>query len=125
MNMNFVFSKSMTLNFVFCKSMNLNFVFSTSMYLNILIKQLANFEFFDSNLTKQMLQFVTGLYKLMLQTFHKIVSSQQKVYDGNYNAARRFEVVFGPQQPRQCTCWRIDCTLNCSDFISLKDFIAF
>ena len=77
--------------------MNLNFVFSKSMNLNILIKQLTNFEFFDLNLTMQMLQFVTGLYQLMLQTFHKILSSQQKVYDGNYDAARRFEVAFGPQ----------------------------
>ena len=42
-----------------------------------------------------MQQFVTGLYQLMLQTFHKILSSQQKVYDGKYDAARRFEVVFG------------------------------
>ena len=33
----------------------------------------------------------------MLQTFHKILSRQQKVYDGEYNAAKRFEVVFGPQ----------------------------
>ena len=32
----------------------------------------------------------------MLQTFHIIVSSQQKLYDGKYDAARRFEVVFGP-----------------------------
>ena len=31
----------------------------------------------------------------MLQTFHKLLSSQQKVYDGNYDASRRFEVVFG------------------------------
>ena len=31
----------------------------------------------------------------MLQTFHKILSSQQKVYGGKYDAARRFEVVFG------------------------------
>ena len=38
------------------------------MNLNILIKQLTNFEFFDLNLTKQMSQFVTGLYQLMLQT---------------------------------------------------------
>ena len=44
-----------------------------------------------------MLQFATDLYQLMLQTFHKILSSQQKVYDGNYDAARRFEVVLGPQ----------------------------
>ena len=98
MNLNFVFSKSMNLNFIFSKSMNLNlnFVFSTSMNLNILIKQLTNFEFFDLN-PKQMWQFVTGLYQLMLQTFRKILSSQQKVHDGNYDAARRFEVVFGPQ----------------------------
>ena len=67
------------------------------MNLNILIKHLTNLEFFDLNLTKQMEQFVTGLYQLMLQTFHKILSSQQKVYDGKYDAARRFEfeVVFG------------------------------
>ena len=97
LNLNFVFSKSMNLNFIFFKSMNLNFVFSTSMNLNILIKQLTNFEFFDLNLTKKMQQFVTGLYQQMLQTFHKILSSQQKVYDGNYDIARRFEVVFGPQ----------------------------
>ena len=38
-----------------------------------------------------MKQFVTGLYQLMLQTFHKILSSQQKVYDGKYDAAWRFE----------------------------------
>ena len=31
----------------------------------------------------------------MLQTFHKILSSPQKVHDGKYDAARRFEVVFG------------------------------
>ena len=31
----------------------------------------------------------------MLQTFHKISPSQQRVYDGEYDAARRFEVVFG------------------------------
>ena len=31
----------------------------------------------------------------MLQTFYKILSSPQKVYDGKYDAARRFEVVFG------------------------------
>ena len=78
-------------------NLNLSFVFSTSMNLNILIKQLTNFEFFDLNFTKQMWRFVTGLYQLMLQTLHKILSSQQKVYDGNYDAARRFEVVFGPQ----------------------------
>ena len=96
MNLNFVFSKSMNLNFVFSKSMNLNlnFVFSTSINLNFLIKHSTNFEFFDLNLTKQMQQFVTGSYRLMLQTFHTILSSQQKVYDGKYDAARRFEVVF-------------------------------
>ena len=38
------------------------------MNLNISIKQLTNFEFFDLNLTKQMLQFVTGLYQLMLHS---------------------------------------------------------
>ena len=31
----------------------------------------------------------------MLQTFHKLLSSQQKVYDGNYDAARHFEVFLG------------------------------
>ena len=31
----------------------------------------------------------------MLQTFHQILSSQHKAYHGNYDAARRFEVVFG------------------------------
>ena len=60
--------------------MNLNFVFSTSKNLNILIEQLTNFEFFNSNLTKQL-----------------VLSSQQKVYDGNYDAARRFDVDFWPQ----------------------------
>ena len=99
LNLNFVFSKSMNLNLnlSFSKSMNLNlnFVFSTSMNLNILIKHSTNFEFFGLNLTKQMQQCVTGLCQLMLQTFHKILSSQQKVYDGKYEAARRFEVVFG------------------------------
>ena len=99
LNLNFVFSKSMNLslnlNFVFSKSLNLNFVVSTSMNLNILIKHSTNFEFFDLNLTKQMKQFVTDLHQLILQTFDKILSSQQKVYDGKYDAARRFEVVFG------------------------------
>ena len=65
------------------------------MNLNILIKHSTNFEFFDLNLTKQMQKFVTGLYQLMLQTFHKILLSQQKVYDGTHDAARRFKVVFG------------------------------
>ena len=101
LNLNFAFPKSMNLNlnFVFSKSMNLNlyFVFSTSVNLNILIKQLMNFEFFDLNHRKLKWQFVTGLYQLMLQTFHKILSIQQKIYDGNYDAARRFDVVFGPQ----------------------------
>ena len=76
MNLNFVFSNSMNLNLISSKSMNLNFVFSTSINLNILIKRLTNFEFFDLNLTKQMQQFLTGLYQLLLQTFHKILSSQ-------------------------------------------------
>ena len=97
MNLNFLFSKSMNVNYIFSKSMNLNFIFSTSMNLNILIKHSTNFEFFGLNRTKQMQQFVTGLYQLMLQTFLKILSSQQKVYDGKYDAARRLEVVFGPQ----------------------------
>ena len=46
---------------------------------------------------------VVGLYQLMLQTFHKILSSKQKVCDGKYVAARRFEVVFG-RVTTQCTC---------------------
>ena len=95
LNLNFEFESAHEL----FMNLNLNFVFSTSMNLNILIKHSTNFEFCDLNLTKQMLQFATGSYQLILQTFHKILSSQQKslesLYDGKYDAARRFEVVFG------------------------------
>ena len=96
MNLNFVFSKSMNLNFVFSKSMNLNFVFSWSMNLNIVIKHLTNLRVFRFKPYKANVAICNRfLNQLMLHTFHKISSSQQKVYDDKYDAARRLEVVFG------------------------------
>ena len=138
MNSNFVFSNSLNLNFVFSKSMNLNlnlifsklmnlnlyFVFSTSMNLNILIKHSTNFEFFHLNLTKQTRQFVTGLYQLMLQTFHKIYQANRKFMMANMTLQGALKLFLSTvislvhllENELYTHCWY---------FISLKVFIAF